>query len=385
MTSDSRLWLRCRMSSIIGSPMKVSLNFIARIAGMLALAYTGSSIGRSLSDPQADAMQIFATQLLMLAGAGLGLLVTPQLTIDPLTELLRRARVVPLTDILLTAAGALVGLLFAVLLTAPIALLPQPYNQFLPLAVALALSYIGGMTVAARKRDIADALLGWRRSAPSVSLPAVEQGPPATRRYLLDTSAIIDGRIAAVVKTGFVEGTLAVPSFVLTELQDLADSGDELRRSKGRRGLELLNDMQKHSPLPVEILNVEVSGAVRVDDKLVILARQFQSPIITNDFNLNRVAGLQGITVLSLNQLSEAVRPPVSADQRLEIMIRSEGNSRQQGVGYLDDGTPVIIEDARHLIGRNVEVVVTRLHQTQTGRLVFAQLAPQSEVVAHRL
>ena len=147
----------------------------------------------------------------------------------------------------------------------------------------------------------------------------------------------------------------------------------------------MLQKMQKHSPLPVEILNVEVNGAVRVDDKLVILARQFQSPIITNDFNLNRVAGLQGITVLSLNQLSEAVRPPVIADQRLEIMIRSEGNSRQQGVGYLDDGTPVIIEDARHLIGRNVEVVVTRLHQTQTGRLVFAQLVPQSEVVAHPL
>ena len=365
--------------------MKVSLNFIVRIAGMLALAYTGSAIGRSLSDPQADAMQIFATQLLMLAGAGLGLLVTPQLTIDPLTELLRRARVVPLTDILLTAAGALAGLLFAVLLTAPIALLPQPYSQFLPLAVALALAYIGGMTVAARKRDIADSLLSWRRSSQSVSLPPAEPGAPATRRYLLDTSAIIDGRIAAVVKTGFVEGTLAVPSFVLTELQDLADSGDELRRSKGRRGLELLNEMQKHSPLPVEILNVEVNVAVRVDDKLVILARQFQSPIITNDFNLNRVAGLQGITVLSLNQLSEAARPPVIADQRLEIMIRSEGNSRQQGVGYLDDGTPVIIEDARHLIGRNVEVVVTRLHQTQTGRLVFAQLVPQSEVVAHPL
>jgi uncharacterized protein YacL len=385
MTGSSRLWLRCR-SPINGSPMKVSLNFIVRIAGMLALAYVGSSIGRALSDPQPDAMQIFATQLLMLAGAGLGLLVTPQLTIDPLTELLRRARVVPLTDILLTAGGALGGLLFAVLLTAPISLLPQPYNQFAPLAVALVLSYIGGMTVAARKRDIADALLSWRRSAPSASLPPAEQSAaPAARRYLLDTSAIIDGRIAAVVKTGFVEGTLVVPSFVLTELQDLADSGDELRRSKGRRGLELLNEMQKHSPLPVEILNVDVSGAVRVDDKLVILARQFQSPIITNDFNLNRVAGLQGITVLSLNQLSDAVRPPVSADQRMQIMIRSEGNSRQQGVGYLEDGTPVFVEDARHLIGRNVEVVVMRWHQTQTGRVVFAQLAPASEVVENPL
>jgi uncharacterized protein YacL len=172
-----------------------------------------------------------------------------------------------------------------------------------------------------------------------------------------------------------LEGTLLVPSFVLSELQSLADSSDDLRRNKGRRGLELLSQMQKNSVLPVEVLNVDVSGVTWVDDKLVALARKYKCAIITNDFNLNRIAGLQGVQVLSLNQLSEAVRPPVYQDQRLHIVIRNEGNSRQQGVGYLEDGTPVIVEDARSLIGQEVEVIITRLHQTQTGRLVFAQLS----------
>jgi uncharacterized protein YacL len=358
--------------------MKVSLNFIVRIAGMLALAYLGFSIGRALSDPQPDAMQQFATQLLVLAGAGLGLLVSPQLTIEPLAELLRRARVVPLSDILLTSLGVLLGLVFAVLLTAPIALLPQPYSQFLPVIVAVTFAYVGGMTFAARKQDIVNGLRGWRRSTSTMNLMPDENALLARRRrYLLDTSAIIDGRIAAVVKTGFVEGELIIPSFVLTELQDLADSGDELRRGKGRRGLELLNEMQKSSPLPIEIVQVEVAHTSRVDDKLVVLARQLQSPIITNDFNLNKVAGLQGIKVLSLNQLSEAVRPPVVADQRLQLMIRGEGKERLQGVGYLEDGTPVIVEDARPLIGKYANVVVTRLHHTATGRMVFAQLASE--------
>jgi uncharacterized protein YacL len=132
--------------------------------------------------------------------------------------------------------------------------------------------------------------------------------------------------------------------------------------------------MQKNPTLPIEILDVDMGNDVRVDDRLIFLARQYKYPIITNDFNLNRVAGLQGVKVLSLNQLSEAVRLAVFQDQQLHVIIRNEGNARQQGVGYLDDGTPVIVEDARHLIGQSVDVVVTRLLQTQTGRLVFAQL-----------
>lgn len=354
--------------------MKVSLNFIVRILGMLSLAYVGWSVGRSLSSPQPDEMQIFATQLLMLAGAGLGLLLTPRLTIEPLEELLHHARNVPLPDLLLIGAGALIGLIFAVLCAVPLAQLPHPFDQYLPLACAALFAYLGGTIAANRKRDLAELLHSLRPPTPP---PAAAPSPAPERRLLLDTSAIIDGRIAAVARTGFLEGTLLVPGFVLAELQQLADSGDDLRRSKGRRGLELLSEMQRQSPLPVEVLNVEVADVSKVDDKLIALARQYACPIISNDFNMGRVAGLQGVRVLSLNQLSEAVRPPVIQDQRLHVLIRNEGNARQQGVGYLEDGTPVIVEDARHLIGQTAEVVVTRLHQTQTGRLIFATIAPQ--------
>ncbi len=354
--------------------MKVSLNFLVRIGGMLLLAVIGLKVGRSLSGPSPDATELQATQLLMLAGAGLGLLVTPALTIEPVQKLLQHGRVVPLIDILLTASGALVGLIFAVLLSVPLSFLPSPFRQYLPIGVAILLAYIGATLFAARKRDISESLMARQRAV----IGALATNPNATeaevRRYLLDTSAIIDGRIANVSQTGFLEGTLLVPGFVLTELQGLADSSDDLRRSKGRRGLNLLNQMQQSEILPIEILNIEVSGANRVDDKLVVLARQYKCPIITNDYNLNRVAGLQGVKVLSLNQLSESLRPPVVQDQLLQVLIRSEGNARRQGVGYLEDGTPVIVEDARSLIGQNIEVVVTRLHQTQTGRMVFAQL-----------
>lgn len=354
--------------------MRISLNFIVRIVGMLSLAALGFWVGRSLSGSTPAPDDIFATRLLTLAGAGLGLIVTPWVTIEPIQDMLRRMRTIPLPDMLVAASGGLIGLIFAVLLSVPLAFLPPPVSQFLPLLTALLFAYLGVMLFWHRRRDIADMLRSWRRTGNPA--PPIETADRVnTLRYLVDTSAIIDGRIAAVVQTGFVEGTLLVPSFVLTELQSLADSADDLRRAKGRRGLELLSQMQKDSPLPVEIISVDVSGSPRVDDKLIILARQYRCPIITNDFNLNRVAGLQGVKVLSLNQLSEAVRPPVMQDQRLSVLIRNEGNARQQGVGYLADGTPVIVEEARHLIGKHVDIVVTRLHQTQTGRLVFAQLA----------
>ncbi|NJN15847.1 MAG: TRAM domain-containing protein [Oscillochloris sp.] len=356
--------------------MKFSLNFLVRIAGMLLFGYLGWYTGVALSSPRPDTLQQSATQLLMLAGAGLGLLLTPRLTIEPLQNWLGHSRQLPMPDLLLAGAGAMIGLFFAVLLTVPLAALPSPFGRYLPLIAAAVLTYMGTMIFGQRKRDIAELLKSMRRNTPLLATPAEHESAPVERRYLVDTSAIIDGRIASVVKTGFMEGELVVPSFVLAELQQLADSNDDLRRAKGRRGLELLSQMQKQSPLPVEVENVEVSDANRVDDKLVVLARRYQCPIITNDFNLNRVAGLQGVKVLSLNQLSESVRPPVLQDQHLFVQIRNEGNSRQQGVGYLEDGTPVIVEDARSMIGQTVEVVVTRLHQTQSGRLIFATLAP---------
>lgn len=354
-------------------PMRVSLNFLVRITGMLVLAYVGADIGISLSGPTPDETELLATQLLMLAGAGLGLLAAPRLTIEPIRDLLVHTRTVPLVEILFIASGGLIGLLFGVLLTFPLSLLPSPFGQYLPVVLSLVFTYVGTMIFVLHRRGVHDLIRMVRRSA-SASSGNLSLIPTQAQRYLLDTSAIIDGRIAAIGKTGFLQGTLVVPQFVLNEIQTLADSSDDLRRSKGRRGLELLGQMQKDPSLHIDFADVDISDMTRVDDKLVVVARQYQCPIITNDFNLNRVAELQGVKVLNLNRLSDAIRPPVVQDQRLEVLIRNEGNARQQGVGYLDDGTPVIVEDARKLIGQRVEVTVTRLHQTHTGRLVFANL-----------
>lgn len=365
--------------------MRISLNFVVRIIGMLAMAYLGADIGISLSVPSPDDTQLLATQFLMLAGGGLGLLVTPRLTIEPIQRFLKHIRSVPLNEIVFVAVGGFLGLLSGVLLTVPLSLLPSPFKNYLPIGIALALTYMGTIIFLSHKRSLQDLIRFFRRTASTrvPSPPTGEGGMPTQQRYILDTSAIIDGRIAAIGSTGFLQGLLLVPQFVLNELQMLADSSDDLRRNKGRRGLELLSQMQKELTLPVEFIDMDFHDLHRVDDKLVMLARQYHCPIITNDFNLNRVAELQGVRVLSLNELSDAIRPPVVQDQRLEVLIRNEGNARQQGVGYLEDGTPVIVEDARSMIGKSVEVIVTRLHQTQTGRLVFANLMNGSKSVEH--
>jgi uncharacterized protein YacL len=353
--------------------MKISLNFIARIVGMGALAYIGYALGSFLSGSQPTANEQLATQLLTLAGAGLGLLTTPRWTIEPLNRGLRYIKSISISELTAIVFGSLLGLVFAALLSVPLSRLPTPFGQFLPLAVALTMAYLGGGILTTRKREIGEFLRSSRRS-PLVMPQQLLEGLPQSHRYILDTSVIIDGRIAAVSQTGFLNGELLVPHFVLNELQMLADSADEQRRSKGRRGLEILGAMQKEAVMPIEILDVEVSGTQQVDDKLVILARQYHCPIITNDYNLGRVAGLQGVMVLNLNQLADAVRPPVVPGQDIQITIRDVGREREQGISFLDDGTMIVVEDARRLVGQAVSATVTRVYQTQTGRIVFAHL-----------
>ncbi|HEX5691134.1 MAG TPA: PIN domain-containing protein [Roseiflexaceae bacterium] len=340
---------------------------------MGVLAYVCNSLGRLLSGSPPNANELLATQLLTLAGAGLGLLTTPRWTLEPLKNGIRYIKSISISELTAIVFGALIGLLFAALLAVPLARLPDPLGQFSPVVVALALAYLGAVLFSSRKKELGDLLRSTRR-APMVLPQQLLESLPTTQRYLIDTSAIIDGRIAAVSQTGFLDGELLVPHFVLNELQMLADSSDDQRRSKGRRGLEILNGMQKEAILPVEVVDVEVSGTQQVDDKLVILARQYRCPIITNDYNLGRVAGLQGVRVLSLNQLADAVRPPVMPGQDIHITIRDVGREREQGISFLDDGTMIVVEDARRLVGQSVSATVTRVYQTQTGRIVFAHL-----------
>jgi uncharacterized protein YacL len=355
--------------------MKISVNFLVRILGMGALAYVGNTIGVILSGATPTANEILATRLLTLAGAGLGLLTTPRWTLEPLGEGMRYLRSISIAELTAITFGALLGLVFALLLAVPLSFLPQPLGQVLPIALAVGLAYLGAVIFSTRKRDIADLLKSSRSAG---LMPQLADGLQP-RRFLLDTSVIIDGRIAAVSQTGFLDGTLLVPHFVLAELQTLADSPEDLRRTKGKRGLEMLQTIQKESLAGVEITNVEVGGVQQVDEKLIVLARQYRCPIITNDHNLARVAELQGVKILSINQLADAVRPPVVPGQDIRVTIRDVGREREQGISFLEDGTMIVIEEARRLIGREVSAVVTRVYQTQTGRIVFAQLIGRSQ------
>jgi uncharacterized protein YacL len=191
---------------------------------------------------------------------------------------------------------------------------------------------------------------------------------------ILDTSAIIDGRIADVVETGFLEGTLLVPEFVLRELQIVADSSDNSRRQRGRRGLDILQKMQAHPLLSVQIIEDDFPQLREVDLKLIELAKKRGSPIVTNDFNLSKVAQLHHVQVLNLNDLANSLKPLVLPGEKMNIVVLKEGKEYNQGVGYLDDGTMVVVDHARRMIGRAVEITVTSVLQTASGKMIFGKL-----------
>ena len=194
-----------------------------------------------------------------------------------------------------------------------------------------------------------------------------------SRPKLLDTNVIIDGRIADICRAGFVEGPILVPRFVLEELQQIADSGDSLKRARGRRGLDILNQMQKELELEVPELAVDESDE-EVDAKLVVVAQELDGAIVTNDFNLNRVAELQGVAVLNINELANALKPVVLPGEEMNVTVIKEGKEKDQGIGYLDDGTMIVVEGARHRIGDNLDVSVTSVLQTVQGKMIFAKV-----------
>lgn len=211
----------------------------------------------------------------------------------------------------------------------------------------------------------------------------IQTGTPFTTNdsngyKLLDTSVIIDGRILEICETQFIDGTLLIPRFILNELQHIADSTDLLRRNKGRRGFDILRSLQNSPSIAVEIVEEDVPHVTEVDAKLVHLARKYFAKIITNDLNLNKVAELQGVTVLNINELANAIRPIVVAGEIIQVHLQKIGKEPNQGVGYLDDGTMVIVEDGRSYIGQTLDVVVTQMLRTSTGQMIFARNADES-------
>ena len=212
------------------------------------------------------------------------------------------------------------------------------------------------------------------------SLPGLRQKTRADRAKtkVLDTSVIIDGRIADICEAGFIEGSLGAPQFILNELQHIADSSDPLKRARGRRGLDILNRLQKNPQIKVEVMDIDFPKIKEVDSKLIALARETGADILTNDFNLNKIAQIQGVNVLNINQLANAVKPIVLPGEGMNVTITRQGKERGQGVAYLDDGTMVVVEQGEGLLNQSVDVVVTSILQTPAGRMIFA--APRNNV-----
>lgn len=304
---------------------------------------------------------------------GFGLL--PYLTVVPAAWLIDRVQELSTAEFVTAVVGLLIGLLMGLLLGIPLARLDPPLGTWLPPAVSIILGLgMVGLTVAKREDlVIAAEAIGLFRP-PQPAEPTDHRGDP---RIVVDTSAIIDGRIAEIVSSGFIYGTLVVPRFVLDELQHIADSPDTLRRNRGRRGLEILARMQKDSPTPVEIVEDEVPDETEVDAKLVALAKSRSRTILTNDFNLNRVAELQGLRVMNINALANAVKPAVLPGEELHVKVIQEGKEAGQGVGFLDDGTMIVVEGGARFIDHDVDVAVTRVLQTVAGRMIFAQPRPE--------
>ena len=214
---------------------------------------------------------------------------------------------------------------------------------------------------------------------PGIERTSAGSAGGAVCQKLLDTSVIIDGRVADLCETGFLEGTFLVPHFILDELQHIADSSDSLKRARGRRGLDILNKIQKMAEVDVRIIDEDFPHVKEVDAKLVVMAKKLNAKIVTNDLNLNKVAELQGVRVLNINELCHALRPVVLPGETIRVFVLKEGKEVGQGVAYLDDGTMIVVDNARRHIGKNVDVVVTSVLQTTAGRMIFTRLKEETE------
>jgi uncharacterized protein YacL len=347
----------------------MSVDLIFRFIGLVVFSIVGAFVGNGLFH-NIPSQQLLYTVISTLFGALLGLLVTPYLTTRPMRGLRTLLARLSAETLFTGLIGLVAGLLTAALLAFPLSLLPFPFSKILPFLGALLLGYFGVVIFVMRQNDFAK-FLGSLSSGHDDGAPA--HGGQTNRTILLDTSVIIDGRVADIAKTGFLSGTLLIPRFVLNELQYIADSPDGLRRARGRRGMEVLSELQKASSVLVRISDIDVDGVREVDDKLVILARQMKCSILTNDYNLNRIAELQGVLILNINELANAIKSVVLPGELMEVNVIQEGKEINQGVGYMEDGTMVVVENGNRYLNQQIHVTVTKVLQTAAGRMIFAR------------
>jgi uncharacterized protein YacL len=348
--------------------------FIRLVAALIGFVF-GFFLGASLlqvSQVTPVTNQVLVLLLLATACAILGWLGAPYVTVMPAAIVVEKIRAASAGNLIGGAFGAAVGLILALFLAFPLSFLPGEVGRYAPLVTAVVLGAIGATAGAVKRNELSEFAQGIR---------GIRRSGTAEARILLDTSVIIDGRISDVVRSGFVRGTLIVPKFVLAELQYFNDSPDGSRRERGRRGLEMLSKMQKEETVKVELSDEDPAGT-GADAKLITLARALTVPIMTNDYGLNRVAELQGITVLNINDLAKAVRPVVLPGEDITVRVIQEGKESAQAVGYLEDGTMVVIENGVRHIGSELAVTVMRVLQTVGGRMIFGH--PKGETTETR-
>ena len=354
---------------------------LLRVLVTFVFVLLGWELGRQIAGVDAlKSLTLSSARLIVpivVASGVVGLVGAPWLTVKPANALRSSLRQIPTVQLMAATAGLAIGLAIAALLAYPLSLLPNPFGTILPFVGVIVMGYLGVTMMVLRHREILNFFLfpdGGENKQDLPKLPLLDKG--VRKQYsdmmLLDTSVIIDGRIADVAETGFLWAILAVPRFILNELQYIADSAEVLRRNRGRRGLEILDRLQQIDEVDIVFLDQDPAEAQQVDEKLVYLGREISAAIVTNDYNLNRVAKLQGVRVLNINELANAVKSVVLPGEEMTIHVIQEGKEMNQGVGYLDDGTMVVVEQGRRHLGARLSVRVTKVLQTNAGRLIFA-------------
>jgi uncharacterized protein YacL len=353
------------------------LRFVRLLGGALGviLAITFAGLSETLSNSSTEGRLMLLAWIV--AWAVVGFAIMPYITIAPARWLMRAVTDMSTDEFVAAVAGLIVGLLMGLLLGLPLTSLPGPAGLLLPIGVSVVMALgMMGLTVA-KRHDLRDTIhgLGLRRGSAADEPEPDEHFEQVT---YVDTSAIIDGRVVDVVASGFLGGLLVVPRFVLGELQHIADDSHPGRRNRGRRGMDVLSVLQKDHRIEVEMSAEDDPGSSTVDAKLVALAQKRKAAILTTDYNLNRVAQLQGVRVMNLNQLANALKPAFLPGEELHVRVIQEGKEPGQGVAFLDDGTMVVVEGGGDHIEGELDVTVTRILQTVAGRMIFAELAPGS-------
>jgi uncharacterized protein YacL len=347
-----------------------AVSFLLRLLGGAALAVFVWEVDAGLAG--GGQVNWLNLTIAVVSGFLLGLLVTPDLTLKPLLRF--RDRLTSSPDELLVGGtgGLFIGLVLAALLAVPLAQLSAPFGRLLPLAGALLFAYFGS-------------IIGLSRGSALARRLGIGQNWPVTalRRIIVDSSAIIDGRLLAIWKAGFLRGPLVVPDFVVAELQGLADSANATVRARGRRGLDIVLELQHEAGEELEVVAWDDASVSTVDGKLVAMAQATEAMLLTNDANLARVAELQRVTVLSIHALALAVRQQLAPGEQTRVRIVQEGSEPHQGRAYLPDGTLVVVEGGRPYLGKELDVVIQRSVQTPQGRLFFAQPAAAAAENVH--